>query len=215
MHPIPPDQLLAALRWRYATKQFDPSRLIPSATWHALEEALILAPSSFGLQPWRFIHISNPDLRAQLRSHSWDQTQATDASHYLVIAAKTDVTPDDIESWIGHLAAARGTDPATLAPLHSMITGFISSMDAAARRAWTTRQCYIALGQLMASAALLGIDTCPLEGIDPAAYDRLLELEGTGYSTVVACAAGYRSPHDKYAALPKVRFPRGSLITKR
>ena len=215
MTPIQPERLLASLRWRYATKQFDPSRLIPAETWHALEEALILSPSSFGLQPWRFIHISNPDLRAALRSHSWDQTQATDASHYLVIAAKSDVTAEDIDSWIDHLSATRGTPPASLAPLRKVMMGFISSMDADARRAWTTRQCYIALGQLMTSAALLGIDTCPLEGIDPAAYDRLLDLEGSGFSTVVACAAGYRSPDDKYAALPKVRYPRGSVITQR
>lgn len=215
MHPIQPDQLLAALRWRYATKQFDPSRPIPAAVWHALEESLILAPSSFGLQPWRFIHITDPDLRAQLRSHSWDQTQVTEASHYLVITAKTDVSSDDIDSWFDHLAAARGTSPTSLAPMHSIMTRFISPMDAAGRRAWTTRQCYIALGQFMTSAALLGVDTCPLEGIDTAAYDRLLELDGSGYSTVVACATGYRSPQDKYAALPKVRFPRGSLITRR
>ncbi len=214
MHPIQPDLLLAALRWRYATKQFDASRIIATETWHALEEALILAPSSFGLQPWRFISIANPELRARLRAHSWDQTQTTDASHYLVIAAKTDITECDIDEWLVHLAGERGTSPETLAPLRSMMAGFILSRDAAARNAWATRQCYIALGQFTTSAAMLGIDTCPLEGIDTAEYDRLLGLDGTGYSTVVACAAGYRSPDDKYAALPKVRFPRGAIITK-
>jgi nitroreductase len=87
-----------------------------------------------------------------------------------------------------------------------MIAGFAETMSREARHAWNTRQVYIALGQLMTAAAVLGIDTCPMEGISAAAYDRILGLENSGYATAVACALGYRSADDKYAAAPKARF---------
>jgi nitroreductase len=86
-------------------------------------------------------------------------------------------------------------------------------MTPAEKQAWNTRQVYIALGQLMTSAAVLGIDSCPLEGISPADYDTILGLSGTGYATAVACALGYRSPEDKYAVAPKARFPDAQVLT--
>jgi nitroreductase len=93
-----------------------------------------------------------------------------------------------------------------------MISSFSSAMTPAEKQAWNTRQVYIALGQLMTSAAVLGIDSCPLEGISPADYDTILGLPGTGYATAVACALGYRSPEDKYAVAPKARFPDAQVI---
>ena len=77
---------------------------------------------------------------------------------------------------------------------------------------WAARQAYIALGNLLTSAALLGVDTCPIEGFVPAEFDRILDLPAQGYAAVVCCALGYRSATDKYAALPKVRFPAADLI---
>ena len=77
---------------------------------------------------------------------------------------------------------------------------------------WATRQVYIALGNFMMSAAVLGVDTCPMEGISQKDYDKILGLEGTEFATVVACAAGYRAADDKYAQLAKVRFPASEMI---
>ena len=77
---------------------------------------------------------------------------------------------------------------------------------------WAARQVYIALGQFMACAAVLGVDTCPMEGIDPAKYDEVLGIGGQGYRTVVACPAGYRAADDKYAQTPKVRFKTEDVI---
>jgi nitroreductase len=94
-----------------------------------------------------------------------------------------------------------------------MISSFTGAMDAPTKQAWNTRQVYIALGQLMTSAAVLGIDTCPLEGISPADYDEILGLTGSGYATAVACALGYRSADDRYATAPKARFPEEALIS--
>jgi nitroreductase len=210
---ITTEKLLSSLRWRYATKQFDPSRKIPAAAWDAIEESLVLTPSSFGLQPWKFLVIQDAGVRANLAAESWRQPQVTEASHYVVLTARTDLTAADIDAWIARMAEVQGSTPETVAPLKGMIEGFAQAMSHEARHAWNIRQSYIALGQLMTSAALLGIDACPMEGISPAGYDHLLGLEGSGYATVVACALGYRSADDKYAGIPKARFERSRVIS--
>jgi nitroreductase len=211
---LPPDQLLAALRWRYATKQFDASRRIPADVWDALEESLVLTPSSFGLQPWKFLVVENPAVRGKLLAESWNQPQVTDASHFVVLTARTDLTVEDIDAWISRMAEVQGKPPEAVAPLKGMIIGFAERMGHEDRQAWNIRQAYIALGQLMAAAAVLGIDACPMEGISATAYDRVLGLEGSGYATVVACALGYRSEQDKYATTPKARFEREKVIRR-
>lgn len=207
-----PDHLLTALRWRYATKQFDASRKIPDDVWDALEETLVLTPSSFGLQPWKFIVVRDTAVRARLQPESWNQPQVTEASHFVVLTARTDLDKHDIDTWIARMAEVQGKAPEDLSPLKGMIAGFAETMSCEARHAWNTRQVYVALGQLMAAAAVLGIDTCPMEGISAAAYDRILGLENSGHATAVACALGYRSAEDKYAAVPKARFPRERVI---
>lgn len=206
------DQLLEALRWRYATKQFDPARRIPETVWTALEQSLVLTPSSFGLQPWKFFVIGDPEVRTRLRGVSWGQAQVTDASHYVVLTARTDLTGDDLDAWMTCLAETQGKPPESLAPLRSVIEGFTKSMTPAALLAWNTRQVYIALGQLMTAAAMLGIDACPMEGIDPAGYDAVLGLTGSGYTTAVGCALGYRAADDRHAGLPKARFTAERVI---
>jgi nitroreductase len=209
---IQPNDLLAALRFRYATKAFDPARKIPAETWDAFEKSLVLTPSSFGLQPWKFLVVENPEIREKLKAASWNQPQLIDASHLVVLTARTDLTQADIDSWIARLSEIQGTPIEALAGLSGMISSFSSAMTPAEKQAWNTRQVYIALGQLMTSAAVLGIDSCPLEGISPADYDTILGLPGTGYATAVACALGYRSPEDKYAVAPKARFPDAQVI---
>ncbi|MCU0751307.1 MAG: NAD(P)H-dependent oxidoreductase [Akkermansiaceae bacterium] len=204
--------LLSALRWRYATKQFDATRKISTDVWDALEESLVLTPSSFGLQPWKFLVVSDPAVRAQLLPESWGQMQVTDASHFVVLAARTDMAMPDIDAWVSRMAEVQGKTEDSLAPMKGMIAGFAERMSVEERHAWNARQVYIALGQLMTSAAVLGIDSCPMEGISPAAYDRVLGLENSGYATAVACALGYRSEADKYATTPKARFERGAVI---
>lgn len=207
-----PESVVSALRWRYATKHFQADRKIPAATWAALEETLVLTPSSFGLQPWKFMVIGNPGIRAQLREKSWGQGQVTDASHFVVFATRTDVSQADIDAWVSRLGEIQSTPAEVLAPMKGMIEGFVGSMSVDARQAWNTRQVYIALGQFMTAAAMLGVDTCPMEGLDPAAYDEILGLKGSGYATAVACAVGYRSESDHTATRPKARFEAGSLI---
>ena len=209
---IQPNDLLAALRFRYATKAFDPARKIPAETWDAFEKSLVLTPSSFGLQPWKLLVVENPEIREKLKAASWNQPQLIDASNLVVLTDRTDLTQADIDSWIARLSEIQGTPIEVLAGLSGMISSFSSAMTPAEKQALNTRQVYIALGQLMTSAAVLGIDSCPLEGISPADYDTILGLPGTGYATAVACALGYRSPEDKYAVAPKARFPDAQVI---
>lgn len=204
--------LLDALKWRYATKKFDPARRIPEDVWEILEHSLALTPSSFGLQPWQFLVVENAGLREKLRAASWGQGQVTDASHLVVFTVRTDLGEEDVSRWMDRLSEVQSTPPEALAPLRSVINGFIEPMSADARRAWNTRQIYIALGQFMAAAAVLGIDTCPLEGINPEGYDQVLGLAGSGYATVVGCAIGYRAGDDRHATLPKARFAREAVI---
>lgn len=209
----PTETILAALRWRYATKQFDPSRKIDEATWQALEEALVLSPSSFGLQPWKFFVVANPEIRQQLVPLSWGQTQVVDASHLVVFAVKYPLNADDVRKHILRTAEVRSIPVDQLSGFEAVVNGFIAKPESEFDvRSWATRQLYIAFGNFMTAAALLGVDTCPMEGLDPAGYDKVLGLEGSGYFTVAACPVGYRAESDKYAKLPKVRFEKSQVI---
>jgi len=208
-------QLLDQLNWRYATKQFDPTRKISAEDWAILEEALLLTPSSGGLQPWKFIVVTDPSMRASLLPASYGQAQVTDASHLVVFAGKKNFGEADVDAHIQHLAEVQGVPLETLTPLRQMLVGgIVQSLDESARAAWARNQAYIALGNLLTSAALLGIDACPMEGFDRTKYDEILDLPAQGLSAAVIATLGYRSPKDKYANAPKVRFPKEKVFAR-
>ncbi|ERN41926.1 nitroreductase [Rubidibacter lacunae KORDI 51-2] len=210
---LTPDKILQALNWRYATKKFDPTRKIPDDIWNALEESLVLAPSSFGLQPWLFLIVRDPQVRQQLVAHSWGQKQVAEASHLVVFAIQENISSADVDRYLARMSEVQGTPVENLQGYGNVVKGFIANppfpLD---MKEWAARQVYIALAQYMVAAAFLGIDTCPMEGIVPAKYDEVLGLSDRGYSSVVACPAGYRSPDDKSATRPKVRYPKSSVI---
>jgi nitroreductase len=208
-----PETVLHQLQWRYATKKFDPTQIIPPETWAILEQSLVLAPSSFGLQPWKFFVIRNPDIRQKLLTASWNQTQVIEASHLVVFAIKKDISAADVDRYVTRMAEVQQAPVENLQGFSEVVKGFLTKppypLDV---NEWSTRQVYIALGQFMTSAAMLGIDTCPMEGFVPAQYNELLELPQQGYSAVVVCPAGYRSTEDKSALRPKVRYPEQEVI---
>jgi nitroreductase len=213
---LAPDDLLAALQWRYATKAFDPGRRIPADSWAALERSLVLSPSSYGLQPWKFLVIDDPALRAELRPHSWNQSQVTDASHLVVFLAQRSITETDLDRLITATSEARAVPAEQLAGYRELMAKDLVHGPRSERiGTWASNQVYIALGTFMAAAALLEVDTCPIEGFSPPEYDRILGLENSPYRSAVVCAAGYRSPDDKYATLTKVRYPASELIEHR
>lgn len=207
------DAALQQLQWRYATKVFDSSKKISDADWKVLEQSLVLSPSSFGLQPWKFFVVENPDMRQQLLAHSWKQAQVVDASHLVVFAIKKDLSSEDVDRYIDRMSEIQGVPAENLAGFAGMIKGFMANppypldMDG-----WSTRQVYIALGQFMTTAAMMGIDTSPLEGFMPSKYNEVLQLDQQGYHAVVVCGAGYRSSEDKYAEKPKVRYETAQVV---
>lgn len=217
MTTLSPAALVQQLQWRYATKQFDPQRKLPAEVWSALEQSLILTPSSYGMQPWKFLILSqDAALRERLVACSWGQRQVADSSHYVVLAVRTEVTSTDVDTYMDRIAEVRQTDKSAFEPLQKMIEGgIVKRLSATQQQEWASRQAYIALGNLMTSAALLGVDTCPMEGIDPVKYDEILGLQGSGYATCVGCAVGYRAETDKYAQLPKVRYTAQQVIEHR
>jgi nitroreductase len=215
MKKISAEQLLTQLNWRYATKQFDPQRKISAPDWAVLEESLVLTPSSFGLQPWKFIVVTDPATRAKLLPASWGQRQVVDGSHLMVFAIKRSLGEGDVDSYVNRIVEVRGVNRESLANYREMMVGnIIQDRDESSRRNWAARQVYIALGNFLTSAALLGIDACPLEGIEPVRYDRILGLDRQGLSTVVAAAAGYRATTDEYAGAKKVRFPKTEVLVE-
>jgi nitroreductase len=213
--PVHPTSLLAAMHWRYATKTFDSTKVIVSETWQALEETLILTPSSYGLQPWRFIVVTDKEMKHKLRAHSWNQAQVTDCSHYVIFAAIRSISEADIDKFLARTAELRGVTVDSLAGYRALILkDIVHGPRSKSSNEWTTRQAYIALGNFMTAAALLQVDTCPMEGFSPVEYDKILGLEARGLASVVCCAAGHRSASDKYAGLTKIRFPATEMIER-
>ncbi|MFA7344249.1 MAG: NAD(P)H-dependent oxidoreductase [Terrimicrobiaceae bacterium] len=210
---LEPAVLIESLNWRYATKRFDPSKKIPAPVWEALEDALVLTPSSYGLQPWHFFVVTDTKLKAALRPHSWDQPQVTDCSHHVVFATRRDIDAAFVEKYLARIAHVRGIPIESLGFYRDMMASDL--LDGPRSKwvgEWAARQVYIALGNFMTAAALLGVDTCPMEGLDPVKYDEILGLPAKGFNAVVACPAGYRAGGDKYADLPKVRFPKKDIV---
>jgi nitroreductase len=208
-----PPQLLTALNWRYATKFFDAAKKIPADVWSALEQSLVLTPTSYGLQPYKFLVVSTPAKRAELLPHSWGQKQVVDASHFVVFSARTEMKQADVDKLIARISSVRGVPAESMTPYWNMMIGdVVNGPRGKAAHEWAARQAYIALGNLMTCAAVLGVDACPMEGLSPVEYDKVLNLNGSGYATVVACALGYRDVNDKYAGLAKVRFETKDLV---
>ena len=205
--PVSNETLLQQLRWRYAVKKFDSARKISVEDWQTLEQALVLTPSSFGLQPWRFVVITDQATKDKLVPISWGQRQVVEASHVVVFSVRQPLTESDVDRHLARTAEVRDVSVDSLAGFKKMLMKSLVPPPAEFDiHHWAGLQAYIALGNFMTSAAMLGIDTCPMEGIVPEKYDELLGLPSDGYGTVVVCVAGYRAADDKYATLPKVRF---------
>lgn len=210
MSEILPSQIIEALQWRYATKVFDAAKQIPDETWNALEQSLVLTPSSFGLEPWKFLVIKDKAIREALVPHTWNQRQVVDASHLVVMTVKAELPLTEIDSLIHRIVDVRGGTADALAGYRKVLVasheqGYMTTQ-------WAKLQAYIALGQFMTTAALLGVDTCPMEGFVPDKYDEILGLKGRGLTTAVLCPAGYRSENDRFAVLPKVRHKTTDVV---
>ncbi|PIY80274.1 MAG: NAD(P)H-dependent oxidoreductase [Candidatus Pacebacteria bacterium CG_4_10_14_0_8_um_filter_42_14] len=206
--------LITQLNWRYATKKFDTTKKLTSEQLSILTEALRLAPSSFGLQPWGFVVVTDPTIRIQLKEAAWGQAQVTDASELIVLCRKTEFGEKNVIEFVQDIAAQRGIPAEGMAEYQKMMTDSVTSMSATDLSAWTTHQLYLSLGVVLSAAAMENIDACPMEGFDKAKFDEILGLKEKGLSSCVICSVGFRASDDEYASLKKVRYSAEKVITK-
>lgn len=211
-------ELLTALKWRYATKLFDSEKKLSEDQVQKLIDSFLLTPSSYGIEPWKLLVITDPEIRKDLRSHSWNQSQIEDCSHLFVFLHKKEIKIADVQHFIDHIASVRGVEnKSELDGYKGMMISHLVDGDLTQDQIqnWAKQQNYIALGQMMLAAALMQIDTCPIEGFSAKEYDRILNLENTEYTTSVVLPVGYRHKDDKYAHLKKVRFEESEMVERR
>jgi len=195
------------LQWRFAAKGFDQSREVSDDNIDKILEAIHMTPTSFGLQPFHIIDVTNEDLKAKIREVGFDQPQITEANHLLIFCVRTDVVKriDD------YIETASGGDEAIkekMKGLKEMMKGAMKGKTDLELENWAKRQVYIALGFALAAAAELKIDSCPMEGFIPEKVDQILQLPGH-LKSVVIMTVGYRSEDPKH---PKFRFPKEELF---
>lgn len=198
------ENILKALQWRYAVKVFDPAKKITKEELNAVLEAGRLSPSSLGTEPWKFIVVENPEVRAKLRAVSFDQTKVTDAPYLIVIARRTDARQNITPELIERTAKTHNVQHAELDGLKQMVEGGIKRHTDESLDSWVKSQTYIALGIMLETAALIGIDSCPMEGFMASEVDKILGLQEKNLASTSMLALGHRG-EDPSAKRPKVR----------
>ena len=206
-------QMTDSLKWRYAVKKYDPSRKVSGDDIVRLKEAIQLAPSSQGLQPYRVLFIEDKLVRAELLTASHNQSQVTEASHLVVFAIENNLGDGYIDNYFENIIRTRNV-PLEGSLLHhkQAVAAMVNRMPAGEKKDWATRQAYLALGFLLFAAAGLRIDANPMEGFMPAQYDAILGLDKLGLSAVVIAAVGYRHKEDHFQHFAKVRKPAAELF---
>ena len=204
---------LESLNWRYATKKFDSNRSISEKDLNLLVEATRLSASSFGLQPYHVFVIKDPETRNSMKEVSWGQAQITEASHLFVFANKKTFGPELIDSYLDEVSHIREIPAEGLKAYGDFMKDKLIDLPEDVKETWTAKQTYLAVGNLLSAAGVMEIDACPIEGFEPEAYDRILELENEDLTASVVVALGYRSEEDETQHYKKVRRPKESLFT--
>lgn len=208
-------KIINSLNWRYATKAYDTNKKLTVEQVDTLIESVRLSPSSFGLQPYKLIHVKNTETREKLKAVAWGQTQITDSSDLFVFAVPTNLNDSHVDTFIAETAKIRNIPLETLQEYSSIIKGSVNSRDEAGKINWSAKQAYIALGILLTAAADMEIDATPMEGFDNAQFDEILGLKESNLTSVVVCATGHRSEADTYASLAKVRVNKENLVIEK
>ena len=207
--------LTEKLNWRYATKKMDPAKAVPADKVERILDAVRLAPTSSGLQPFEVIVVTNKALREKLKAAAYGQAQITDGSHLLVFAAWDNYTAERLDGVLAEVGAARGGVTESLTGYYDGLKASYLPRDAQVNFEHAARQAYIAFGIGLTAAAFEGVDATPMEGFDPAQVDEILGLSAKGLRSVTLMPLGYRAAEgDWLAGLPKVRRARADLITE-
>jgi len=191
--------------WRYATKKFDATKKVSDADLQTLKDAIRLSASSYGLQPYQVILVENPELRAQLQPAAWGQAQLVDASHVLVFANITNIGDAQIDAYLNNMAETRGLPLEALQGYGDFMKSKINSLSAEQKNTWTSKQTYLALGNLLNAAAELNIDVTPMEGFEPEKVNEILGLNEKGLNASLIATIGYRHAEDATQNYAKVR----------
>lgn len=203
--------LIDAMKWRYATKQFS-SQKLTSEQLDLLLETVRMAPTSYGLQPWKLVVVQNPEIQEKLKAAAYGQSQLTDASAIFVFAVEKNLDEGFVQKYIDNIIATRGVSAEMVEGYKNMMNGSLAPKSEAQRQEWAARQAYIGLGTLLTAAAVESIDVCPMEGFDPSAFDQILGLSEKGLATVVIAAVGFRAEGDASQNMAKVRRPKAEMI---
>lgn len=199
------NKIVEDLNWRYATKKFDPTKKVSDEDLATIKEALRLTATSFGLQTMKFLIIENPEVRQKLQPASWGQTQITDASHLIVMCSYIDVNNDHVDHYMQDVASTREIPIEATAQFGDYIKGALTNFTPEETANWSTKQVYIAMGQVLHACARLRVDATPMEGFDPAAYDEILGLSAKNLKATLVLPIGYRHEEDKNQHMAKVR----------
>ena len=200
-------ELIENLKWRYATKKFDPVKKVNPEDLEKIKEAIQLSASSYGLQLYKILMIEDKALRERLKPASWGQSQITDASHLLVFCNYSVVRDEHIDTYLELKAQTQGTNLNDLNGYGDFMKKKLAEKTDMEQNHWTARQAYLALGNLLAACAELKIDACPMEGFEPQQYNDILGLTERGLNAAVVATIGYRSKEDKTQNAGKVRKP--------
>lgn len=205
-------KIIDAMKWRYATNKFDTNKKLSKEQLDELLDAIILSPSSFGLQPWKFIVVTNKEIREKLKEAGYGQPKIAESSHLIVFAVPKILDDALVANYIKSVSEARNVPVENLKVYTDMITGSLSHKTMEQRVEWATRQAYIALGVLVTSGAISGIDVAPMEGFDSKKFDEILGLDKMGLESKVAVAVGFRDDTDPSLQNKKVRFSRSDVV---
>lgn len=203
---------LEALKWRYATKKFDPEKILPKEKVDILKRTFNLTATSYGLQPLKMLVISNKELQKQLKDYSFGQKQIDTASHLLVICIEKEVGEQFIKDYFNLVKHVRETPENILEPFQKFLVKDFKAKAKEEIEIWAVNQAYLALGTLLTVCATEGIDSCPMEGFEPEKYDELLQLEEKNLKSVLVLPVGYRAEDDMFSAMKKVRRPLDEVI---
>lgn len=204
--------ILEALNWRYATKKFDSNKKITSENLEILLEALRLSPSSYGLQPWKFIVVNNKEMRKKIQEVAYGQSQVTEASHIIIFANKKNIDDNLVDEYLQFIAKEKNIDMSVLDGFGKMMKGSFVGKSIESLRSWATSQVYLAVGNLLTSSAISSIDACPMEGFDNSKLDQLLGLPALNLESKVIVALGYRAADDSEIPSKKIRFPKEEVF---
>lgn len=191
--------------WRYATKKFDASKKISETDLEFLKEAIRLSSSSFGLQLYKVFIVENPELRSKLQTAAYGQSQITEASHLIVFANQTAYNDADVDSYLDNATQTRSLPQGAMVGYGDYMKGFLNGVPEEFRSTWTSKQTYLALGNLLNAAAELKIDACPMEGFNPQQFNEILGLDKLNLNAAVVAPIGYRSDEDATQNYKKVR----------